>query len=297
MIINRKIPIQFLLNEIKIPLLIVASLGLIFGIVPKYFPKFLPELPIGIATTLGIAISILLSYKINQSYSRWWEARTIWGAISNDSRSLVLQLQFFLDADDALLQKISHYQIAWCYALGDTLRKQDVLERLEKLIGKDDFDKLKERSNIPLAINQLQLAAVKELYKSEKLDAFARVQIEDTLIRLVASMGKCERIKNTVFPPTYGQALNVAIYLFAIFLSLSSGFQVNIVSQIIIITSISMVFFFLEELAHKLQDPFHNYPTDTPITALTRSIEINICQLLGEKNIPKPIEPNKFYIM
>lgn len=255
MIINRKIPIQFLLNEIKRPLLIVALLGVLLGVIPQYFPDFLPELPIGIATTLGIAISILLSYKINQSYNRWWEARTIWGAIINDSRSLVLQLQLFLDADNALLHKIAHYQIAWCYALNDTLRKQDVLGRLENRVSKEDWDKLKEQSNIPLAISQLQIAAVKELYKSKKLDVFARVQIDNTLTRLIDSMGKCERIKNTVFPPTYGQTLNVAIYLFAVFLSLSSDFQLNLVYQIVIITSISMMFFFLEVLAHKLQDP------------------------------------------
>ncbi|MBX2925159.1 MAG: hypothetical protein KF746_23360 [Chitinophagaceae bacterium] len=297
MIINRKIPVQFLLNEIKTPLLIVVLLGIIFGLLPEYFLDFLPEIPIGIATTLGIAISILLSYKINQSYSRWWEARTIWGAIVNDSRSLVLQLQLYLDEQNPLLQKISHYQIAWCYALEKSLRKQEVLQNLENLLSKEDVEKLKLNSNIPLGINQLQTKALRELFVNGQLDEFARKQIEETLTRLVASMGKCERIKNTVFPPTFGQALNVAIYLFAVFLSLSSTIQLNIVLQIVILLSISMIFFFLEELAHRLQDPFNNYPTDTPMTALARTIEINIRQLLEEKNIPEPVEPNKFFLM
>lgn len=295
MIINRKIPIQFLFNQIKVPLLIVIVLGLIFGLAPKYFPDFLPEIPIGIATTLGIAISILLSYKINQSYNRWWEARTIWGAIVNDSRSLVLQLQLYLNQEDALLRKISHYQIAWCYALDKSLRKQDVLKSLEHLLDDEDLEKIKTQSNIPLAINQLQTKKVRELYQNNKFDEFARTQFEETLTRLVASMGKCERIKNTVFPTMYGQTLNVAIYLFVIFLSLSS-LQLNLILQIIILVSISMVFFFLQKMAHQLQDPFNNYPTDTPMTALSRTIEINIRQLLGEKDIPKPIEPNKFYL-
>lgn len=295
MIINLKIPIQFLFNQIKVPLLIVIVLGLIFGLAPKYFPDFLPEIPIGIATTLGIAISILLSYKINQSYNRWWEARTIWGAIVNDSRSLVLQLQLYLNQEDALLRKISHYQIAWCYALDKSLRKQDVLKSLEHLLDDEDLEKIKTQSNIPLAINQLQTKKVRELYQNNKFDEFARTQFEETLTRLVASMGKCERIKNTVFPPMYGQTLNVAIYLFVIFLSLSS-LQLNLILQIIILVSISMVFFFLQKMAHQLQDPFNNYPTDTPMTALSRTIEINIRQLLGEKDIPKPIEPNKFYL-
>lgn len=296
MIINKKIPIQFFLNEIKVPLLIVILLGLAFGLLPKYFPGFLPEIPIGIATTLGIAISILLSYKINQSYSRWWEARTIWGGIVNDSRSLVLQLQLYLNEDNPLLHKIAHYQIAWCYALDNSLRKQDVLQSVENLLGKEDLEKIKTQSNVPLAISQLQTETVKKLYDSKSFDEFARTHIEETLLSLVASMGKCERIKNTVFPPTYGQALNVAIYLFVIFLSLSS-LQLNLFLQLIILVSVSMLFFFLQKLAHQLQDPFNNYPTDTPMTALSRTIEINIRQLLGEKEIPKPIEPNKFYLM
>lgn len=296
MIINRKIPIKFFFNEIKVPLLTVTLLGLAFGIAPKYFPDFPPDIPIGIATTLGIAISILLSYKINQSYNRWWEARTIWGAIVNDSRSLVLQLQLYLNEDDALLHKISHYQIAWCYALDKSLRKQDIFKSLEHLLSNEDLEKVKTQSNIPLAINQLQTKAVRTLYKNGRFDEFARTQLEETLTRLVASMGKCERIKNTVFPPTYGQTLNIAIYLFVIFLSLSSVLELNLLLQIIILTSISMVFFFLQKLAHQLQDPFDNHPTDTPMTALSRTIEINIRQLLNEKDIPNPMEPNKFYL-
>lgn len=297
MIINRKIPFKFLLNEIKIPLIIVVLLGFIFGLLPKYFPNFSPEIPIGIATTLGIAISILLSYKINQSYNRWWEARTIWGAIVNDSRSLVLQLPLYLNENDELLRKIAHYQIAWCYALDKSLRKQDVLSGWENLLNKEDLEKIKKQSNIPLAINQLQTEAVRKLYEKKTIEEFARTQLEVTLTRLVASMGKCERIKNTVFPPTYGQALNISIYLFVVFLSLSPVLQLNLFLQIIILLSISMLFFILQKLAHQLQDPFDNHETDTPMTSLSRTIEINIRQLLDEKDIPEPIQPKKFYLM
>ncbi|KAA6438923.1 hypothetical protein FEM33_14900 [Dyadobacter flavalbus] len=236
-------------------------------------PEYITRNSVGIATTLGIAISILLSYKINQAYSRWWEARTIWGAIVNDSRSLVLQLQLYLNEQIKLIYKISHYQIAWCYSLEKSLRRQDISEVLNSILTIDDIEKVRKHSNTPLAINQLQTLLIKELFKKGFLNEFARIKIEETLTRLVASMGKCERIKNTVFPPTFGQILNVAIYLFTIFLSLSSTFQLNIILQIAILTSISVMFFFLEELAHSLQDPFHNYPTDIPITAISRELD------------------------
>lgn len=297
MIINRRTPIRFLLNEIKFPLLAVALLGAVFGTLSRQFPDHVPDITIQIATTLGIAISILLSYKINQSYNRWWEARTIWGAIVNDSRSLILQLQLYMEHDNGQIRKIAYYQIAWCSVLERSLRKQEVWSGLEDLLSDEDLSAIRRHSNIPLAISQLQTRVVKELYGENLVSEFARLQIERTLANLVASMGRNERIKNTVFPPTFGQILHIAIYLFAIFLSLSSSFQLNIVFQVIILTSVSMMFFLLEMMAHRLQDPFSNSPTDTPMTALSRTIEINIRQLLSERVIPKPVEPRGFYIM
>jgi len=122
MIINRRVPFKFLLNGIKVQLFTVALLGVTFGLLPYYAP----DISIHIATTLGIAISILLSYKINQFYNRWWEAHTIWGAIVNDSRSLILQLQLYVKTENVDVAKISHYQIGWCRALERALRRQDI---------------------------------------------------------------------------------------------------------------------------------------------------------------------------
>lgn len=299
MIINRKIPFKFLLNEIKLPLFVVTLLGTAFGLLPRYYSEYTPDVSIQIASTLGIAISILLSYKINQSYNRWWEARTIWGSIANDSRTLILRLQLYLDNENEQLQKISYYQIAWNYALEKSLRNQDTWSSLEGLLNEEDIAEIKKHSNIPLAISQLQLKAVKGLFEKNLIDALGRLQLENTINNLLVSMGKTERIKNTIFPPTFGQILHIAIYLFVVLLSLSSSFHQNIdiVLQVFILISISMMFFFLEMLAHRLQDPFNNSPTDTPISALSRTIEINIRQLLNETEIPKPIEAQGFYLM
>jgi putative membrane protein len=256
----------------------------------------LPDIPISIATTLGIAISILLSFKISQSYDRWWEARKVWGAIVNDSRTLVLQLQMYVNPESHYIKKMAYRQIAWCYSLGQSLRKQDPLKNVLGLISDEELEEIKNYQNIPLGIIRLQVDSVKELNKREELDKFSRLQIEETLGRLTASMGKCERIKNTVFPTNYRQGLFVAIYLFVIFLSMSA-LRLNIVLEVLILIIVSMVFFFLEKAAYRLQDPFENYPTDTPITSISRTIDINIRQLLGEKELPKPIEPNGFYIL
>ena len=297
MIIKNIIPVRYIFNEIKFSLLTVAIIGIVVDTLPYFFTDFLPDIPIAIATTLGIAISILLSFKVNQSYDRWWEARKIWGAIVNDSRTLILQLQMYVPEQHPLITTMAHRQIAWCYALGQALRKQEILPSIEHLLSKEELEELKEHQNIPLKIISQQVDDVKTLNNTNQLDNFSRLQIEETLTRLTASMGKCERIKNTFFPSNYRKGLHVAIYLFVIFLSSSTPLRLPILLEVLILVLVSMVFFFLEKAAYRLQDPFENLPTDTPVTSISRTIDINIRQLLGEKELPKPIKSQDFYVM
>lgn len=297
MITKQIFPLKYIFNEIKISLLIVTLIGLVVDILPIFFPDFLPDIPISIATTLGIAISILISFKVNQSYDRWWEARKVWGEVVNDSRTLVLQLKMYTEPDDPVIKSMAYRQIAWCYSLGQSLRKMDPFKNLGGLISDSELEHLQSQKNVPLGILNFQTDSIKKQFDEGKLDGFSRLQLEGTLARLTASMGKCERIKNTVFPTTYRKGLHLAIYLFVIFLAMSEPLRLVVVLEVFILVIISMVFFFLEKAAFRLQDPFENQPTDTPVTSIARTIDINLRQLLGETDLPKPIESNDFYIM
>ena len=288
----------YVFNEIKVPLIIVAIIGIFADTLPLFVDKkYLPDIPISIATTLGIAISVLLSFKISQSYGRWWEARQIWGTIVNDSRTLVLQLQVYVDENNPYIKKIAYTQIAWCYALSKTLRKQNVLEDIKDLLAPNEIEVLEAQKNIPLKILGFQINSIKQLFKTEIIDEFSRTQLEETINKLTTSMGKCERIKNTVFPTNYSSTLYIAIYLFVIFLAISEPFKLNVVLEVIILVLVSAVFFSLENAAYRLQDPFENKPTDTAMSSISRTIDINIRQLLDEKELPEPIEAENFYIL
>ena len=297
MIIRNLLPFSYVFDKIKVPFFLVLLVAGVFEALQAIFGDRVPEIPINIATTLGIAISILLSFKIGQSYDRWWEARKIWGAIVNDSRSLVLQLQLYLEPDHPAIRQMAYRQIAWCYALTHSLREQDPHAQLTHLLSAEELDTLRRHKNVPLGILGMQTASTKQLSGSQGLDNFSRLQIDETLVRLTASMGKCERIKNTVFPTNYRKGLHVAIYLFVIFLILSIPLQLSIFMEMFIVLLISLVFFYLEKAAYLLQDPFENLPTDTPMTAISRTIEINLRQLLGETELPPKVEPEGFYLM
>lgn len=257
----------------------------------------LPEMPLTIPAFIGTAISILLSFKLNQSYDRWWEARKIWGAIVNDSRSLVIQLQTFTaNGNDPAIQKIAHRQIAWCMALGQSLRGLNPMENLENYISDEEFKEIQQHQNKPLALLQLHGNDIKNLRENNQLDLFAQIQLDSTLVRLCDAQGKAERIKSTVFPVTYSLFLHGIIYLFIITLSISLN-DVASYFELPLLLLISSAFLLLEKSATHMQDPFENKPTDTPVSAIARTIEINIKQLLKQSDIPEVMQTEKFYML
>ena len=296
MLLNKpKIPLKYILNKIKYDILYVLVVSLTVLFLTDRYVIFMPEMPLTIPAFIGTAISILLSFGISQSYDRWWEARKIWGSIVNDSRSLVIQLQTLTkNGDEEKIKLIALRQIAWCYSLGQSLRGLNPTENLEKFISKEELTEIEQHQNKPLAMLQLHGGNIKELRDGGQLDAFSQIQLDQTLTRLCDAQGKAERIKSTVFPVTYRLFLHGTIYLFVITLAVS--LRVDGLFETPLLLAISSAFFLLEKSATHMQDPFENRPTDTPVTAIARTIEINIKQLIKHKNIPNAHQADGFYI-
>jgi len=280
---------------VKYDLIIVLSVSLSALFVTNRYQELLPEMPLTIPAFIGTAISILLSFKLSQSYDRWWEARKVWGAIVNDSRSLVIQLQSLTSkGNDEKIKKIAFRQIAWCYSLGQSLRELIPTDNLDGFISEEDLKEIKKHNNKPLALLQLNASDIKQLKETNQLDIFSQLQLDNTLVRLCDSQGKSERIKTTVFPVTYRLFLHAIIYLFVV--TLAIALRVDGLFEIPLLVAISSAFFLLEKTATHMQDPFDNRPTDTAMTAIAKTIEINIKQLLKESEIPKPHQQDKFHL-
>ena len=297
MLLNQRIPLSYILHKIKYDLIIVLVVGIVTNYLAVKFSTFLPDMPLTIPSFLGTAISILLSFKMNQSYDRWWEARKVWGAIVNDSRSLVLQLQSFLGPTEvAMVKTMAYRQMAWCYSLGNALRGLNPIEPTTLFMTEAERSQITNQANKPLAIMQLNTQDIRDLRQRDRIDAFAHLQLDNTFVRLCDSMGKAERINGTVFPSSYRQFLHFTIYLFLVTLSISLK-QVEMIFEIPLLLLIAASFFLIEKSAYHLQDPFKNRPSDVPVSAIARTIEINLRQLLGETKVPDPIKPNGFYVL
>ena len=296
MLLNKRIPLTYILGSIKLEIIIITLIGIGAYIVKAPIKDSLPDMPIGIPSFLGTAISIIISFKLNQSYGRWWEARKVWGSIVNDSRTLVMQMQSFLaKGNEREIRKISFRQIGWCYCLGQCLKGENGMKEIQRLLPPEELDAISRQSNKPLAILQLNTLHLAELKNNHQMDTFSLIQINSTLVNFSNAMGMAERIKNTVFPVTYRLFLRFFIYVFVVTLSISLA-DTQGYFEIPLLLVISCSFFLLEKAATVLQDPFNNQPTDTPVDAIATTIEINIRELISETDIPKPRQATGFYI-
>jgi len=292
MLLSHRLPLKYFLNTIQKEMFYITVVTFILFLVHLKFSFF--EMPVLVSAILGTTIALILSFRLSQSYDRWWEARQIWGSITNDSRTLTLQvLHFTKEEDTEIAIKMAKMQIVWVNSLSHNLREQKVDESYVKKYLPSEVQKSILKSNqSALDVSSL---LYKELEKLTTIDTYKRMQINNTLVRLVDAMGKAERIKKTVFPIEYPFYLHMSIYLFLAFMSVSLA-NLGHHWEILLIVFISAPFFMLEKAAEHLQDPFENRPSDIPLSAMARGIEINILTLLGEDEIPPVYEANDYYL-
>ena len=255
-------------------------------------------IPMAIPAMLGTALSILLGFRTNSAYDRWWEARKIWGAIVNDSRSFARQIMSLFVLPEggneqdmsAMQREMVHRQIAWNYVLARSLRGQDPFPDVQTTLTASEISELQPADNRANAILQTQAHRLSDALRRGYLDTLRFLPIEATLSRLCDHMGMCERIKSTIFPVHYAYLVSRIIWVF--FLLLPSGLVESLGWVTVPVASaISLIFWFIEAKGASLQNPFEDAVTDTPMLALSRTIEINLRQQLGETDLPKKLNP------
>ncbi|MBL3546911.1 MULTISPECIES: bestrophin family protein [Chryseobacterium] len=293
MLLNKKISVWYFIREIKSQILFIGIFAVVIGLLDM-LPGFRKiSLPLNIPALLGTAVSLLLAFRTSQSYERWWEARTVWGAIVNDSRTFVrLVLQFIPAGDDKTIKDFAERQIIWTYALGESLRKQPFSEKVQEYLDRNHISGM----NIPNALLDAHSKQLKAIATTKELTDFQQMQLNDIVTRLCDSMGKCERLKNTVFPRSYSILVHILIYVFAAILPFGLD-DSQLVVEIAITFLIPIMFIAIEKTSIIMQDPFENGPVDTPMTSLAQTIEINIRQMIGEQNVPLKKENTLYYEM
>jgi len=317
MLLKKNIPFKYIIGKIRTELILVSTYTIGVAILYKVFHFTHLAIPLAIPMIMGTVISLLLAFRSNQAYDRWWEARTVWGAIVNDSRSLARQINTFIqspdrdDHDPATSSGSPHHeqahffrsryirrQIAWCYSLSRSLRGQDSSYNIEKFISRSDLHYLKNFNNTPMAILELHGHDLQKALDNGLINPYQQVELDRTLSKLCDSMGKCERIKNTIFPATYSLYIHFSLLFFFLLLPFAVVDFFGFMSVPVVI-AISAVFFLIEKMAIHLQDPFENKPTDTPMTAICFTIERDLKQMISETSLHTETKSTtkKYYIL
>jgi putative membrane protein len=292
---------------------LVASTVLSIAVFFLYHNQHLEKvsLPFSVAAILGSALAIFLAFRNNNSYSRWWEARTIWGGIINNSR--IFARQIIANADHATAigkatpeqvegykKELIHRQIAFAHALRLHLRRQNSWEELRHLLSEKEFAELGKKNNKPNYLLQNQGIRIKEGMRSEILGAFDNISLEPTLAGFNNFQGACERIKNTPLLRQYHFFTKLFLLVFMAILpfSLITDFSKMGVPALMIPLSIlvSFVFGVMGKVGEVNEDPFENQITDIPMTSMCNTIERDLKEMLGETDLPPKLEAKDGFI-
>lgn len=292
--------------ETGITLLIATSIWLLH----KY-EALIVAIPFSVAAILGSALAIFIAFRNQSAYGRWWEARTIWGGIINNSRIFARQIianvdnavaigKTTVEVAEAYKQEMVYRQIAFAHALRLHLRHQTQWEEVQHLLSTDEFELLKTTKNKPNIVLHTQGIRLKEAMRSELLGAFDNISMEPNLAAFNNWQGACERIKNTPLPRNYHYFTRLFLFTFIFILPfcLIGDFSKMNIDYLVppISFLICFVFSVMNRVGEINEDPFENRMQDIPMTALCNTIERDLKEQLGELDLPKKTEPAEGYL-
>lgn len=293
---------RILKNTWKVDLVMIAS-SIIAYLSNRFLISHHFEIPVIIPTVLGTAIAFFIGFNNNQAYDRWWEARKVWGGLVNDSRSWARSILEYPSGGDAseeeltvLKHRMIRRQIAFVYALKAALRGLPD-NTWQSYLSDRDVDEVENQSNIQNAILHLQARDLQRLSEHGAIDGYRLIQLDNLLSKITDEMGMSERIAKTVFPTTYSYLTKAFIWIFVVSIALVTAQYVGKWS-IFISAIIGFVFVSTQINGMNLVNPFSTNSAAIPLNQISRTIEINLLQMMGEREVPSPVTPiNDEYIL
>lgn len=244
---------------------------------------------------VGAALSLFLAFRTKSAYDRWWEARMLWGGLVNTSRTFARQALTLIGYGKPgpevrrLQRELVDLQICYVHALRCHLRQQNPFPELRGKLHPDTIEYLRGHKNVPAAIVYKMAAQVRFAFDRGWLDSIRWTALDRTLSDLIDIQGGCERIKTTPMPRQYDYLPRILVWFFCLLLPFGLVEGLGLLTPIAS-TSLSLMFIMLDHVGREIETPFENTVHDTPMTTLSRTIEINLKQLLGEQH-PAEIAP------
>lgn len=274
------------------------------SVLPDIAPRLLLTLAFAVAVTLlhgqvfawkigltfvpfsliGLTLAIFLSFRNSTSYARYWEARTLWGTLLNETRTLARQALTLAD-DPAAAPVLVHRLAAFVHALRHQLRGSDPAADLARLLPPDDCARLATARYKPALLLLMAGEWLRDMRLRGALAPALVPAMELPLGRLSEALGGCERIAGTPIPFTYGVIIHRTIYLYCLLLPFGLVDSIGSMTPVIV-AFIAYTFFALEALGAEMEEPFGIEPNDLALDAMSWAIEATLLETLGVRDLP-----------
>lgn len=295
-----------------------------------HYQVVIPMEPISL---MGIAVAFYLGFKNEKAFARFWEARTIWGGIVNYSRSWGNGVLSFLDLGESVRDprlaseaKVLIYRhIAWLHALTLNLRKRNhsspdlaaypsslarghtrpeqFEEALTSYLQRDELEEVLDHANVPAQLLRFQGRHLRRLAREQRLGTYYHAELTRLLEELYNLQGACERIKSTPLPRQYAHTSHTMVRVFCLILPLAlvgpmgSKTLMEDLLTIPITALVGWTFLMSERIGDSSEDPFENFMHDVPMSALSRTIEIDLREMIRDSDVPEPAQPENGILM
>jgi ion channel-forming bestrophin family protein len=230
-------------------------------------------------TILGFALSMLLVFRTNTAYERWWEGRKLWGSLVNSSRNLAMKTETMF-RDDAETKMFFSMMIPnYAFALKNHLRDKYIADEFSE-INTLSKKQLSEKTHKPNMIAQAMFAKVNELFSSGKITGEQLLFLNYELQNFTEVCGACERIKKTPIPFSYSVFLKKFIFIYVMTLPIGYVFTL----QWLIIPIVILIFYALaslELIAEEIENPFGTDPNDLPTDQISETIKISVKEIFS----------------
>ena len=292
-------------------------------------------IPWTVVALLGTATAFIVGFKNTQTYNRTWEARQIWGAILNSSRTWGTMSRDFLN-NPQKTKELVYRHFAWLTALRYQMRESRTWEttskaynneykafysipekettvevELAKYIPAEELKYILTTKNKAAQLMSLQSKTLKEIFANREIDSYQFVEMEKMVKDFFDQQGKSERIKNFPYPRQFATINSFFIKLFCILLpfgllkefdklneSMDGIMKGNMVWLVIPFSIlISWVYTSLEQVGESTENPFEGAANDVPISQMSRTIEIDLREILGETDLPPALQPKNNIIL
>jgi putative membrane protein len=229
---------------------------------------------------LGFVLSLLLVFRTNTAYDRWWEGRKLWGQLVNSSRNLAIKLDALLDTNEIELRKFYADTIAlYSEVLSNHLSTESTRLLLDEIEHPELENLDANKHHIPNQIALVLINKSTDLVKQNKILPEHLLFINNELSTFVDVCGACERIKNTPIPFSYN--LFIKKFIFFYIMSFPFGFVFSL-GYLVAPVLIFMFYILasLELIAEEIEDPFNNDANDIPTNKISANIGKHVAEIL-----------------